>query len=62
MKGLLFTGIMVTANGPKVLEYNVRYLEISLPQIHGAILLTVIDSGTPNANPCSPSSQKTPTS
>jgi phosphoribosylamine-glycine ligase len=24
-KGVLFTGLMMTANGPKVLEYNVRF-------------------------------------
>lgn len=46
MKGLLFTGIMVTDDGPKVLEYNTRFgdpeTQTLLPLMEGDLIETML--------------------
>ncbi|KAL8726760.1 MAG: hypothetical protein Q9166_006499 [cf. Caloplaca sp. 2 TL-2023] len=67
MKGLLFTGIMVTRDGPKTLEYNVRFgdpeTQTLLPLLEGdliEILLACTDGYLDTVDVrCNPSSSVT---
>jgi phosphoribosylamine--glycine ligase len=47
-KGILFAGLMLTASGPKLIEYNVRFgdpeCEVMLPRLK-TDLLTVLEAG-----------------
>lgn len=55
--GILFAGLMLTANGPKLIEYNVRFgdpeCEAIMPRIDGdfATLLYAVATGAPIAPP-----------
>jgi phosphoribosylamine--glycine ligase len=54
-RGVLFAGLMLTANGPKLIEYNVRFgdpeCEAIMPRIEGdfAALLYQVATGSPFA-------------
>ena len=56
-RGTLFTGLMLTADGPKVLEFNCRFgdpeTQVVLPLMEGdlAELLTAVSTGTLNRVP-----------
>ena len=55
--GILFAGLMLTADGPKLIEYNVRFgdpeCEAIMPRIEGdfAALLHAVATGTPFESP-----------
>jgi phosphoribosylamine-glycine ligase len=48
-KGILFAGLMITAQGPKLIEYNVRFgdpeCEVLMPRANGGRVLAVTATG-----------------
>ena len=51
-RGFLYTGLMLTADGPQVIEYNCRFgdpeAEVILPRLYGdllSVLLTAVEGG-----------------